>query len=76
MGFNQGFRYARQGLDGLLRAIAAHIRWNCDEGDSQKDRQAGTLQIVAFGDQGKQKQTAANDLADRREMVQQEMNVS
>src|SRR5580658_3444543 len=75
MGFYQGSRYARQGLDLFVRTISAHIGGERQESDSQQDSEAGTLQIVALRDQGKQEQTAADDIADGRKMVQQEMDM-
>src|SRR6516225_4404498 len=76
MGFDQGFGYARQGLDGVLRAISADIGGDRDKRDPQQNNQTDTFQIVAVGDEGKHKQTAAHDSADGRKMVQQKMEVS
>jgi hypothetical protein len=75
MGFDHGFRRVRQGLDGFLSGISAHISGDGDERDSQQDRQAGALQIVASCNERKHKQTAADDIADDRKMVQQKMDV-
>ena len=76
MGFDQGLGYARQGLDGVLRAISGDIGGDRDKRDPQQNNQTGTLQIVAIGDEGKHKQTAAYDTADGRKMVQKKMEMS
>src|SRR5579859_3465255 len=75
MSFDQGFRYAREGLDDILRAIAGDVSGDGDESDSEEDYQASALQIIASGDERKHIQAAANDGADGRKMIQQKMGV-
>jgi hypothetical protein len=70
MGFYQRFRQVLLGRKGLLGAISAHIGGDGEEGDSQQDNQAGSLQIITVRDEGNQEQTAANDRTDHRKVIQ------
>src|SRR5579871_490101 len=75
MSFDQGLGDSRQGFDGVLRAISADIRWNREQRDTQQDGQAGTLEIIALYEQGKDKEPAADNRADDRKMIQQKVKM-
>src|SRR6516162_4739643 len=68
-------RIARSLTHHGLRGIARHVHGNREQSDSEKNDQAGLLQLVAFAEESEQEQAHADHETHRRKVVEQKVYV-
>ena len=72
---DQGLGHSGQFLDSSLSADATKKRRKRQQGHDSENDKTSPFEVVIFPDQGEQEQTNADDGANNREMIEQEMQM-